>query len=57
MSRISGLLSSNCFQRNDAVQHRALIAFGVFCSTVSPGEIEDDLLVSMKQYEVSGVSC
>jgi hypothetical protein len=48
MSRLSGLLSSNCFQRNDAVQHRALIAFGVFSSNVSPGEIEDDLLVSRR---------
>jgi hypothetical protein len=48
MSRLSGLLSSTCFQRNDAVQHRALIAFGVFSSAVSPGEIEDDLLVSRR---------
>ena len=53
MTRIAGLLSSSCFQRNEAVQHRALVAFGVFSATITPGEIEDDLMVSDLQAELN----
>ena len=46
MTRLSGLLAASCFQRNDAVQHRALVAFGIFSVRHGAGEIEDDLVVS-----------